>query len=346
MGYFKETDGLRYFLEKKENGGEENQFPAGFDSFTKTYTEIEQYLNRHIHRHVNSGAAAMGSGLLTDHGEKHVATVILRATSLVHDNIENITGYEIFILLLAIHFHDVGNIMGREKHEEKIFEIIDKLPALAVFDFPVKRVIAQIAMAHGGYVDEETKDKDTISRLDDAIYLNGLRVRVSMLAAILRFADELADDKTRIEQATFDIGSIPKGNQIYHLYSKCLQPPVLEGDTIKLEYYLDYEYVINQYYKGDSKVYLYDEILERISKCLCELEYCKRFCYGFIKINAISARIVVIGKNRKIIYDNTFKTKHAGYPNIKDFDVRSICVQHNGQECGEQLKKIIEEDRK
>lgn len=141
MSYFKETDGLRYYLEKKEISGEENQFPAGFDGFTKTYIQIEQYLNSHIHKHVNSGAAAMGSGLLTDHGEKHVSTVILRATSLVHDNIENITGYEIFILLLAIHLHDIGNIMGREKHEEKIFEIIDKLPEFAVFDFPVKKLL-------------------------------------------------------------------------------------------------------------------------------------------------------------------------------------------------------------
>lgn len=191
-------------------------------------------------------------------------------------------------------------------------------------------------------MDEVTKDRDTISRLEDSTYLNGLRVRVSMLAAILRFADELADDKTRIEKSLFDIESIPKENQIYHLYSKCLQPPVLEGDTIKLEYYLDYEYVINQYYKGDKKVYLYDEILERISKCLCELEYCKRFCYGFIKINSISARIAVIEKNRNIIYDNTFKTKHAGYPNIKDFNVRNICEQLKEQKSGEQFRKIIE----
>ena len=45
MSYFKETDGLRYYLEKKEISGEENQFPAGFDGFTKTYIQIEQYLN-------------------------------------------------------------------------------------------------------------------------------------------------------------------------------------------------------------------------------------------------------------------------------------------------------------
>src|SRR5690606_20790147 len=95
-------------------------------------------------------------------------------------------------------FHDVGNIYGRDEHERKVHEVLFSLDhTLVGEDTLEKRMICHIAMAHGGFVDVNKENKDTIGalRYDRSSKPSG--VDVKKLAAVLRLADELADDKTR-----------------------------------------------------------------------------------------------------------------------------------------------------
>ena len=61
-------------------------------------------------------------------------------------------------------------------------------------DMVEKKAILDIAKAHGGKVNG---DKDTISKLHDKGLILGNDIRYQKIAAILRFADELADDSQR-----------------------------------------------------------------------------------------------------------------------------------------------------
>lgn len=343
MRFFDKLDGLKYYLEQREFDRQPNQFPSMGINYTRTYKEIEDYMNSSIHSYVGIGAANSGNGVLTDHGVKHIITVIARATKLIENNIEEFVGYEIFILLLAIHFHDVGNVSGRDEHEQKIFDIMDKLSVSQKLDYPERRNIINIAMAHGGYVDGD--NKDTISSLPDVDYVNGVKIRPSLLAAILRFSDEIADDKTRTTIDMINIGVIPQENLIYHLYSLSLQPPIIEGDTIKLEYIITYENAVRKFKKGDDENFLYDEILNRLKKCLCELEYCRKYSQGYIKIIALSVSIEIIDDKQKRCLDKSqFKLRLAGYPNMDTYNLKQLCVDGNLKHSdGEQLKQKLEE---
>ena len=91
------------FMDKGKGG-----FPFCEVNFSQLYLETEKYLNEKLHSQVVSGAAANGSGYLTEHGPRHVGMVIQRASLLLGKNISRLSGYETFLLLLAIHFHDVG----------------------------------------------------------------------------------------------------------------------------------------------------------------------------------------------------------------------------------------------
>ena len=54
-----------------------------------------------------------------------------RATNpaLGHDY-DKLSPYEAYLLLMPAHFHDVGNICGRQGHEKRIAEIIAKFGVL------------------------------------------------------------------------------------------------------------------------------------------------------------------------------------------------------------------------
>ena len=119
------------------------------------YRKVSEYLNNSVHSEVNLGARIMDGGLLTDHGPEHIKTVIRRDSDLVSADTCNLTPYEVYILLAAIHFHDVGNIFRRKDHEIKSTEIFKELGPLASTDRTEKLWITKIAQAHGG----QDKDK-------------------------------------------------------------------------------------------------------------------------------------------------------------------------------------------
>ena len=196
------------------------EFPTNRDNLVEDYVALERYLNTKWHKDVNLGAAVNGDGILTDHGVGHVNDVMVHADKILGQNIRNLCGYEIYLLLLAIHFHDLGNIKGREEHETKIIEIMLEMGDALPLDHVERQFIATIATAHGGYVDG---DKDTIYYVNSQS-CNGVKVRSKLLAAILRFADDFS-------RTNYKGIEIPEENQVYHEYSKSLEPVLIEEET-------------------------------------------------------------------------------------------------------------------
>jgi len=90
------------------------------------------------------------------YGVNHVKMVMDKANSLLAKQKSDLIGYELYILLLSIHFHDLGNILGRSEHEKKIDEVIEKLGESLPLDMVEKSFVSAIAMAHGGYNWRET----------------------------------------------------------------------------------------------------------------------------------------------------------------------------------------------
>jgi hypothetical protein len=91
----------------------ESDFPtsAGIPHRTRL-NAVAEYLKKEIHPHVEKGAMLRGDGYLTDHGPEHIDTVIRRASELVRPVPGQLTAYEAYLLVMAIHFHDVGNILA------------------------------------------------------------------------------------------------------------------------------------------------------------------------------------------------------------------------------------------
>ena len=334
----------KYLFSRFEKNLEE--FPDDKVNYAEKYKSLSDYMFKSIHENVMYGNIHADKSLLNDHGVDHVKMVMNRAYLLLNVSIENLTGYEIYILLLAIHFHDVGNIYGRDKHEEKIYDVINHLEDKFDMDTATLKYITKIAMAHGG---RYNNSKDTISALNFKDNLQGKKIRPTLLAAILRLADEIADDKTRANRFLLSKDSLPEKNQVYHNYSASLQPVSLNEKTLVFKFDISEKNIINKLGKEDinapngvTKVYLYDEILTRLKKCLCELEYCTRFLGGIVALNTIQAEITVHRKKvLHSIYNDSLRLRLTGYPNTMSKDILDLLENLPKAKNGAEIKNFI-----
>ena len=302
----------------RDNRMSDPSFPhVGLDYYRR-FQQLDGHLNANVHPHVNNGAVAKGDGWLTDHGTQHITTVIRRAGELLIDRESlPLTPYEAFLLLTAIHFHDVGNVFGRDKHEHRIHTVMQDLDdSLIGSDGIEKRMIRDIAMAHGGYADSEGHDKDTIGRLSWESTRNNREPRVHFLAAVLRFADELADDHTRTSRFLIE-NELVRKSEIYHLYADRLRQVSIrpEDHKVVLQFELDVAHATTKYWKGPRKVYLYDEIVERCLKMHREHVYCLRFMQPHVRVDTIDVSIeITTDKYLTVLNKVTFSLIQRGYP--------------------------------
>ncbi len=302
------------------NTGDES-FPEQGTNYFERFVQFDNYFNSNIHPHVNQGATAREPTWLTDHGPEHITTVIRRASDLVCPNDCKLNPYEAYLLLVAAHLHDVGNVFGRSEHEKKCKDILFDLDSTLVgannFE---KRMMCDIAMAHGGYVSASTKDQDTISNLryDTPRPGDKKSVRVKMLAAILRFADELADEHTRTSRFVMDnVNVVHPGSEIFHQYAERLRSvtiDVLSGD-IYINFELNPDIVSKKYQKHNGSRYLIDEIMDRTLKMHREHVYCSRFMLPYILIERINVHIDVCShKYSQVLGKIHYTMAQKGYP--------------------------------
>ena len=257
---------------------------------------------------------------LNDHGIDHIQKVQRRALEIARECVNiDLTFYEIYFLLCASLVHDVGNIWGRSGHEQKIKEVLDKECTDILPDSVERRVISRIARAHGGKVNG---NKDTISYLDADVSVNGKHIREQLLAALLRFADELADDASRANHVALGTGILPDASMIYHEYSKALHTVEIEKNRtnntakINLEFDIDSKTAERQFVgAGGAQLYLIDEIYNRTIKMEQERRYCTRFMKPYCPIASVSVKITVsCAEDEFKYYAYSYTLEEKGYP--------------------------------
>ena len=325
---------LEQWLKKRRDA----DFPNGDgDIYKSRYNLVAGHLAKDVHNEVEKAAiiAAVSIAIkknnfeysqipyLNNHGEKHVSTVIQKASELLEKTGCKITPYECYLLLMAIQFHDVGNIWGRGDHEKKCWAVVDTLGSEVGTDAPEKRIFIGIASVHGGLSIDG--NRDTISQLQqEPVSMMGQSIRNRLLASILRLADELADDSTRT--SSINLIDIPSESKIFHAYSRSLHSVIIEESEIRLGFEIDEDNALEQYAKQGNQVFLIDEIYSRTLKTYNELFYCMRFMRPRINIDRIIVKIEIYQKKSftdplKIEYT----LQETGYPVYYSGDICEIC---------------------
>lgn len=264
-------------------------------------------------------------GYYNDHGIEHIKMVIDRVSKLIEVFKENdknfaLTDYEIYLLLISIYLHDSGHLIAKRKeHTNKVHETLTKFFNLQLTSAE-KRTIGDIAKAHGG------KD-DPIGKLVDG-HISGFEIRSKLLAAILRLADELAEDKTRASLGLLKLEDdcpiekrnthINKYSEIYHRFSQCLDSMIIQGNEIKISFCVSKKLLTKIFeMKNEDTIierYLLDEIYSRTYKTFLETLYCNRFFPANSRFNVIKIKIDILEEYSQVYKTISYELVEKGYP--------------------------------
>ena len=266
-----ETEIEKLFLEKISK--QSSQLLYG-TSYTSYYNIVKEHCIKEIYSRIQAIEPN-----LTDHGEVHIQNVLHNAYEIIKNSDIELSGIELYVLCMSILVHDIGNLSGRDGHESKLkdyfnytkFQTIDKTHI---------REISKIAKSHGG------KDCDTIGKVR-VNTLDSKPLQGQKIAAILRFADELAEGKQRTSLVMLEKGFIDKDSELYHIYASILDAPAIAKDTIILKY--------NIYLDEHKKILkdLLNFIHKRVNKLYKELLYCGHYCEDVNKIKKIAITISI-----------------------------------------------------
>jgi uncharacterized FlaG/YvyC family protein len=246
-------------------------------------------------------------GYYTAHNSEHFDEVVRHAGDLLGatdnniDSWKTLSPYELYVLLVAIRVHDVGNIHGRELHEKQCFPFLRQHQELLGGDPSELKTIARIAEAHGG---EQNGSKDTISFLNTIEHVANIKIRSRLLAAIVRFADEICEHSGRAAKYLLKHGKIPKHSEIYHKYALAIKGSIYNSQDRRLHvtFNITTDDIVQTWGCGDRKkdnthydtIYLIDEILDRIEKMDRERRYCNMYSRGTYAVESIRATISIV----------------------------------------------------
>lgn len=256
---------------------------------------------------------------LSDHGPRHIENVLNNAYHLLHqDTPEAINGrttnafddlstYEAYVLGFSIMYHDVGNIFGRVKHNLKVSEIFTESFTKYDLDQDLRDLVNDIASSHTGPKDSNGKQIDTLSTVDLRGLWNNKTIRCQQLAAILRFADELAEGPQRASirisgHLPFnDENRIAEGSVIFHQYAKCLSIQIdRSGNRIVITFRID----IAEFDESEQEtkvIKLLNTLWSRIDTLNQERKYARHYTDKLEPFKSIAVQVQVYNRGEKLL---------------------------------------------
>ncbi len=312
-------------------------FPNNNTDYFERYKETLRALREKIYPQINLGLALNSEevGVYTDHGPEHFDEVVKYAGLILGLLSEGTYGdvidaedvakgnwklapYEIYLLLLAIRFHDTGNIYGRDGHEKKILRVMSDIANAGLEDAVERRIIVKIAQAHGGLTSGGSKD--TISEMEiNTEHGSVSRIRLRKIAALVRIADEICENRNRAKPPVL----VKSRNEIYHKYAESIYTNSLDNNELNLKFSILKKDAERKWGKGEDssgepiETYLTDEILLRLEKMELERRYCARFISQDIAISKIVVCINiydVADEEYKDLFDEKIVLEDVGYP--------------------------------
>lgn len=326
-------------------------FPNAKINYFIQYQGLLQHLKASVYEHIDAGLSANTPehGLYTAHNSEHFDEVVLYAGELLGVT-EDGTGdlglkpYELYVLLVAIRVHDAGNIHGREDHEKKCFFVLRNCGAAAGEDDAEKKIIGNIAQAHGGKT--ANGDKDTIRTLNQSIGISRLSIRARLIASILRFSDEICESRRRANNYLIKYGNMPKHSELFHRYAASITESSisLPDRRISLKYTINLKDAIRPWgcaISGEkTESFLVDEILERLEKMDRERRYCNIFSREIYTIDSIRASIDIVNDDYETIHQIPIpELLDAGYPESNGGQLKTSLAKYCGPEYWKALEK-------
>lgn len=242
-------------------------------------TKLEQYVKEKLHEVIGetkaeeayacyvtarnavlklSGEIKVREPNLSDHGPEHIHDVLENAWDLVKG--QELCALNLYVLSLAIAYHDIGNFFGRDRHNQKIAEIFNETFPENEIKRDMRSQVTKIAGAHTGKARDGTNN--TLQDLaDDTFYVRKQPIKMQSLAAILRFADEMAEGPQRTSGYRLKKDDYDEKSKPFHAYASCCTPCAShrERGCLFLYYSIPIEFIKDEVTERETDVSLFDQ---------------------------------------------------------------------------------------
>jgi hypothetical protein len=276
------------------------------------------------------------SPYFTDHGRLHVESIIEATSQILLPSSRNpgkLSPLDLYLLLCAIIWHDVDMVYDRSMHPKQVSHMIQKIDKAEIFfSLTVRRLVTELVKAHKGEDGLETPSREQDCTIDTKTYT----VFPRALAAIVRFADEISENRSRISSALLEEGKVPEENKIYWEYANCIAASradpsreriivtiEIEADKAVMKYPCPKE--CKQYSGNDGSIRLIEYVISRLQKMNNERVYCAREFAMYASIRQIDVRLMLTQSGERVKdYMNEFILQDSGihkraYPQIEFF---------------------------
>lgn len=326
------------------------KFPRRGGKYFEHYVSMKQHLADKYYSNTGSALAAEQGDRFTKHDISHVDDVIGAASQMLgfdceggsaNQNNKILYPYEVYVLLLAILLHDAGNAVRRSGHEKLASEILREISVNTGMNNLEKSIIANIAQAHGGALDDGNKETITALMSDPEPNIGSIKIRAWKLAALVRLADELSENPTRADESAIANPKTSDLSLLANYYCLCINGRIdFPSESVHLDFYVDRQ-LLPRVFKvpdgkgGTSEIMFVDYIAERLEKCERERRYCHRFLAGFAGYVRIRVKLVIMDADTEI--DSiALDLEEVGYPaltkSVKEsepqFDGRKLRDKH------------------
>lgn len=229
---------------------------------------------------------------LTDHGPEHVRHVLENVFKLIEGELDYFNSVELYVLALSVLFHDVGNLEGRDEHNKRIAQFYDHVRQGLQYANE-KALIVRISAAHTGVAQDGTAN--TLADVPELLHLSGEPVRGRELAAIVRFADELAEGPERTSAYLRKRNAYPPDNAVYHDYAAATHIAIDRGNS---RIAITYQFALCTRGRLDEELSRLKGLLrhatERLAKLDVERRYARYHCpRPLLPFQRISVRLDV-----------------------------------------------------
>jgi hypothetical protein len=294
------------------------------------YISVKNYLTTEYYRWMQNN-----NPFLTDHGEQHIRSVIQACGMLLDRHLDpdispgkrQLTTLDIFLVLSAILWHDVGNVYKREGHAQRAVEMTNQIKTLGFPEPEIHRLVTQIALAHSG--------RDGLSKAsqeqDCSTFHNTYTVYPRALAAIVRFGDEVSENRFRVSAAL--LPDVPPANRVFWEYANTITAsrPEPSRKRIVVTISIQREAAVQEYdcvefpnrCNSEGRIHLLDYVICRLEKMNNERAYCSPQFIRYATIEEIEARMTILDGMVPVREDAVhFRDAgvHNNYPQIPIFD--------------------------
>ncbi len=299
------------------------------DDLCVRYRAMKQYLEKEYYPWIQANCP-----FYTDHGEPHIRSVIQAASLLLSPHLSanrrksELTDLDLFLVLTSILWHDVGNVYGRSGHATKIAEMTREVKQLGFPNPNVHRLVNEIALAHAG-----ENGLDMPREREDCTTSHGSYIVYPLaLAAVVRFADEISENQSRISHAMMD--KIPDENRVYWEYAKCISASIPDPgrQRIRITLNISIETATSLYpcpeystRTGKSEATLVEYIIFRLEKMNNERAYCAPHFSRYVTIREIEASLTLtrnevrVDSYEELVTLGDGGVKQSAYPTIEVF---------------------------